>query len=436
MVAEIRGSKPNIIVFMSDDVGWGDLGCYGGGENRGAPTPHLDRLAAEGLQFLSFYGQPSCTPGRAAAMTGRLPIRSGMTTVVVPRPGRRAAGGRVDAGQRAQAGRLPTPARSASGTSARPTTRCRRRTASTRCTNTTLYHLNAYTYTDPTFNPDFPFDDAETMKMWGNVIGAVEGKAGEPWREAEKLDAAKIPFIDEKSVQHAVSYLDAHADGRRAVLPLPQHGQDAPAQPAAPRLRREVDGEEQVRRLPRRAGPPRRRRRRQGPRARHRAGHAHHLDDGQRRVAGRLPRLRLHPVQGHEGHRLRRRQPRARHRLVAGHDRGRAPQRRDRRLARLHGDVRQPRRARPADAKTATASRPSFDSCDQTAAAHGRRAVDARPLVLHDRERADPRRRPPRQVEGDLEHPRPGGAARRSTPTSCPSCSTCGRTRPSATTSS
>ena len=66
--------------------------------------------------------------------------------------------------------------------------------------NTTLYHLNAYTYTDPAFNPDFPFDDPETMKMWGNVIGAVEGKAGEPWREAEKLDSSKIPFIDEKSI--------------------------------------------------------------------------------------------------------------------------------------------------------------------------------------------------------------------------------------------
>ena len=77
MADRASGSKPDIIVFMSDDVGWGDLGCDGGGENRGAPTPNLDRLAAEGLQFLSFYGQPSCTPGRAAAMTGRLPIRSG-----------------------------------------------------------------------------------------------------------------------------------------------------------------------------------------------------------------------------------------------------------------------------------------------------------------------------------------------------------------------
>ena len=51
------------------------------------------------------------------------------------------------------------------------------------------------------------------MAMWGNVIGAVEGKAGEAWHEAEKLDAAAIPFIDEKSVSHALDYLDAHAAG-------------------------------------------------------------------------------------------------------------------------------------------------------------------------------------------------------------------------------
>jgi Sulfatase len=63
-MTEIAG-RPNIILLMSDDVGWSDLGAYGGGENRGAPTPNLDRRAAEGLQFMSFYAQPSCTPGRA-----------------------------------------------------------------------------------------------------------------------------------------------------------------------------------------------------------------------------------------------------------------------------------------------------------------------------------------------------------------------------------
>ena len=73
--------KPNIIMVISDDTGWGDLGVYGGGVGRGMPTPNLDRMAREGMQFWSFYGQPSCTPGRAAMLTGRIPNRSGMTTV-------------------------------------------------------------------------------------------------------------------------------------------------------------------------------------------------------------------------------------------------------------------------------------------------------------------------------------------------------------------
>jgi hypothetical protein len=51
--------KPNIVVIMTDDVGWGDLGSYGGGTMRGAPTPNLDRLAAEGMRFVNYYGQAS-----------------------------------------------------------------------------------------------------------------------------------------------------------------------------------------------------------------------------------------------------------------------------------------------------------------------------------------------------------------------------------------
>ena len=79
--ANVAGTKPNIILLVGDDVGWGDLGVYGGGEGRGIPTPNLDRMANEGMTFFSFYGQPSCTPGRAAILTGRIPNRSGMTSV-------------------------------------------------------------------------------------------------------------------------------------------------------------------------------------------------------------------------------------------------------------------------------------------------------------------------------------------------------------------
>src|SRR5215472_16241549 len=65
--------KPNIVILMTDDVGRGDLGCYGGGVTRGAPTPNLDRLAAEGARFTNWYGQASCTAGRASFITGRIP---------------------------------------------------------------------------------------------------------------------------------------------------------------------------------------------------------------------------------------------------------------------------------------------------------------------------------------------------------------------------
>jgi arylsulfatase A-like enzyme len=77
----VTGQKPNIILIVSDDFGYGDAGPYGGGVGRGMPTPSLDRMADEGMTFFSFYAQPSCTPGRAAMQTGRIPNRSGMTTV-------------------------------------------------------------------------------------------------------------------------------------------------------------------------------------------------------------------------------------------------------------------------------------------------------------------------------------------------------------------
>jgi arylsulfatase A-like enzyme len=67
----------NIVLVLADNLGWGELGCYGGGALRGAPTPRIDALAAEGMKFLNFNVESDCVPTRSALMTGRHPIRTG-----------------------------------------------------------------------------------------------------------------------------------------------------------------------------------------------------------------------------------------------------------------------------------------------------------------------------------------------------------------------
>src|SRR5579864_5776946 len=76
--------KPNVVFILADNVGYGDLGPYGGGELRGAPTPRIDQLAREGLKLTQFLVEPACTPSRAALMTGQYSIRSGLSLICLP----------------------------------------------------------------------------------------------------------------------------------------------------------------------------------------------------------------------------------------------------------------------------------------------------------------------------------------------------------------
>jgi arylsulfatase len=78
-----QAKNPNILVIMGDDIGWFNPSCY----NRGMmhfQTPNIDRIAAEGALFNTWYGQQSCTAGRAAFITGQSPIRTGLTKVGLP----------------------------------------------------------------------------------------------------------------------------------------------------------------------------------------------------------------------------------------------------------------------------------------------------------------------------------------------------------------
>ena len=78
--------RPNIVLIFMDNFGWGEVGSYGGGVLRGAPTPRIDKLASEGMRLLNFNVEAQCTPSRAAIMTGRYAVRTGNSEVPVDSP--------------------------------------------------------------------------------------------------------------------------------------------------------------------------------------------------------------------------------------------------------------------------------------------------------------------------------------------------------------
>ena len=210
--------KPNIILILSDDFGYGDSGPYGGGPGRGMPTPGLDRMAGEGMTFFSFYAQPSCTPGRAAVQTGRIPNRSGMTTVAF-----QGQGGGLPKEEWTLASVLKT-----AGYQTFFTGKWHLGEADYALPNAQgydemkyagIYHLNAYTYADPTWFPDM---DPELRAMFAKVTkGALSGNAGQAAREEFKVNGqyvntpaqgvVGIPFFDEYVEKASLEYLDRAA---------------------------------------------------------------------------------------------------------------------------------------------------------------------------------------------------------------------------------
>jgi arylsulfatase len=196
-------AKPNILFIVSDDTGYGDLGPYGGGEGRGMPTPSIDRMAREGMTFFSFYAQPSCTPGRAAMQTGRIPNRSGMTTVAF-----QGQGGGLPAAEWTLASVLKQ-----GGYATYFTGKWHLGEADYALPNAQgydvmkyvgLYHLNAYTYADPTWFPDM---DPELRAMFQKVtLGSLSGRAGEKPKEDFKINGQYVDKPGENVTLHGVNY--------------------------------------------------------------------------------------------------------------------------------------------------------------------------------------------------------------------------------------
>jgi len=81
--SSVSDQKPNVVIMLSDNVGYGDVGAYGAGEIRGMATPRIDELASEGLRLTQFFVEPACTPSRAALITGRYSLRLGLSTVII-----------------------------------------------------------------------------------------------------------------------------------------------------------------------------------------------------------------------------------------------------------------------------------------------------------------------------------------------------------------
>jgi arylsulfatase len=75
--------QPNVLLILADDIGWFDVGAYHRGI-MGCRTPNIDRIASEGVLLTDAYAQASCTAGRAAFITGQIPMRTGLTTVGMP----------------------------------------------------------------------------------------------------------------------------------------------------------------------------------------------------------------------------------------------------------------------------------------------------------------------------------------------------------------
>ncbi|GMG85119.1 arylsulfatase [Paralimibaculum aggregatum] len=202
--AQAAGGKPNILLIVSDDTGWGDLGPYLGGEARGMPTPHFDELAAEGMFFTNFYGQPSCTPGRAAMQTGRIPNRSGMTTVAF-----QGQGGGLPAAEWTLASVLKE-----AGYKTYFTGKWHLGESDYALPNAQgydvmkhafLYHLNAYTYADPAWHRNM---SKELREMFVKVTtGSLSGLAGETAKEDFKvLGDADTP----EDGKVGIKYLDGY----------------------------------------------------------------------------------------------------------------------------------------------------------------------------------------------------------------------------------
>lgn len=199
----VDGARPNIVFMMVDNFGYGDLGCYGGGELRGVPTPNIDRLATQGLRLTNFNVEPECTPTRSALLTGRMPVRSGTSRV------------ELNGGKDGIAPWEYTLAELLSDAG-----------YATACYG--KWHLGSSEGRFPTdqgFDEWFGIPRSSGESNWTIQPGFVpseyqlqpvlEGRRGEPSRALRPYDRTARSLIDREITDRAVAYIDKHAKAKK-----------------------------------------------------------------------------------------------------------------------------------------------------------------------------------------------------------------------------
>ncbi len=207
--------KPNILVLWGDDIGWWNI-SYNNRGQMGYRTPNIDRIGSEGAAFTDYYGQQSCTAGRAAFITGQNPIRTGLTKVGMPG---------ADLGLSAEdptiAGLLK-PLGYATGQFGKNHLGDKDEFLPTKHGFDeffgNLYHLNAEEEPE---DPDYP-KDPEFKKRYGprGVLHSwADGKGGQKVEDTGPLNKKRMETIDDEVTQHALAFIDkSHKDGKPFFL--------------------------------------------------------------------------------------------------------------------------------------------------------------------------------------------------------------------------
>ena len=195
--------RPHIVLMLSDNLGFGEIGVYGGGVLRGAPTPRLDGLAAEGMRFTNFNVELECTPSRSALLTGRMPVRSGTWRAASPGlPGGLAPWETTLAEMLADAGY-----------------------------DTAIFgkwHLGdepGRYPTDQGFDQWWGFPFSTNLASYQDRVGfdpavakvphLLEGRRGEAVRQVEPYTLENRPLIDERIAEKSIAFIREHAQGER-----------------------------------------------------------------------------------------------------------------------------------------------------------------------------------------------------------------------------